>query len=82
MNRRSRHLLVLTVAVVTATIASVAIYRAMLHGMPGRRTREKQRSSWRHPMAIGTSSPSADLKVVSWPAGSPIRRRRRHHETP
>ena len=30
MNRRSRHLVVLTVAVVTAAIASFAVYRAML----------------------------------------------------
>ena len=30
MNRRSRHLVVLTVAVVTAAIASFAVYRALL----------------------------------------------------
>jgi pilus assembly protein CpaB len=72
MNRRSRHLVVLTVAVVTATIASFAVYKA-ISGMPARAAEARQlvvvaaRS-----MAIGTALTAADVKVVSWPAESPI----------
>jgi pilus assembly protein CpaB len=72
MNRRSRHLVVLMVAVVTATIASFAVYKA-ISGMPARAAEARQlvvvaaRS-----MAIGTELTAADVKVVSWPAESPI----------
>jgi pilus assembly protein CpaB len=72
MNRRSRHLVVLMVAVVTATIASFAVYK-LISGMPARAAEARQlvvvaaRS-----MAIGTELAVADVKVVSWPAESPI----------
>jgi len=73
MNLRSRHLLVLTIAVVTATVASAAIYRALLQRPARAQERENQRVVVaKHPMAIGTQLTEADLKVVSWPAESPL----------
>ena len=73
MNRRSRHLLVLTVAVVTATVASLAMYRALLQRPVGAEALPNQRVVVaRRAMAIGTQLTEADLKIVSWPADSPL----------
>jgi pilus assembly protein CpaB len=72
MNRRSRHLVVLMVAVVTAAIASFAVYQ-LIAQMPARAVEAHQsvvvaaRS-----LAIGTELTERDLKVVAWPAGSPV----------
>jgi pilus assembly protein CpaB len=73
MNRRSRHLVVLSVAVVTATIASFAVYRAMLQ-RPARAEGLPNQSVVvaRHAMAIGTAITEQDVKVVSWPGDSPV----------
>jgi len=73
MNRRSRHLIVLLVAVVTAGIASWAVYRALLQQparaqeLPDQAVVVATRS-----MGIGTALTANDLKVVSWPARSPL----------
>lgn len=73
MNRRSRHLVVLTVAVVTATIASFAVYRALLQRPARAQELPNQRVVVvKHAMAIGTQLTESDLKVVSWPADSPL----------
>jgi pilus assembly protein CpaB len=73
MNRRSRHLLVLTVAVVTATVASLAMYRALLQRPAAAQALPNQRVVVaKHAMAIGTQLTEADLKIVSWPAESPL----------
>jgi pilus assembly protein CpaB len=73
MNRRSRHLLVLTIAVVTATVASFAMYRALLQRPAAAQALPNQRVVVaRHPIAIGTQLAEADLKIVSWPAESPL----------
>jgi pilus assembly protein CpaB len=73
MNRRSRHLVVLTVAVVTAAIASFAVYRAML---------QRPASAAEAPhefvvvaarsMAIGTALTDRDVKLVAWPSASRV----------
>ena len=71
MNRRSRHLVVLMVAVVTAGIASFAVYRAMLQRPADAAERAPQfvvvaaRS-----MAIGTELTEQDVKLLAWPAGN------------
>ena len=73
MNRRSRHLVVLMVAVVTAAIASFAVYRAMLQRPADAAERAPQsvvvaaRS-----MAIGTELTEHDVKLVAWPAGNAV----------
>lgn len=73
MNRRSRHLIVLLVAVVTAGIASWAVYRALLQQparaqeLPDQAVVVATRS-----MGIGTALTANDLKVVAWPARSPL----------
>jgi pilus assembly protein CpaB len=73
MNRRSRHLVVLSVAVVTATIASFAIYRALLQRPALAASAPNQPVVVaRHAMAIGTAITEQDVKVVSWPGDSPL----------
>lgn len=73
MNRRSRHLVVLTVAVITAAIASFAVYRAMLQRPADAAERAPQfvvvaaRS-----MAIGTELAEHDVRLVAWPAGNTV----------
>ena len=73
MNRRSRHLIVLLVAVVTAGIASWAVYRALLQQparaqeLPAQAVVIATRS-----MGIGTALTANDVKVVAWPASSPM----------
>jgi pilus assembly protein CpaB len=71
MNRRSRHLVVLMVAVVTAGIASFAVYRAILH-MPARAAEAPHHPVVvaAHSMAIGTELTERDVKVLQWPSGS------------
>ena len=72
MNRRSRHLVVLMLSIVTAGIASFTVYRAVL--------RRPARTADAHlsvvvaarPMPIGTELTEQDVKVLSWSAGNPI----------
>ena len=60
MNRRSRHLVVLMVAVVTATIASFAVYAGDAQACPHAPTQRDSRSSWRHARWLSApSSPSS-----------------------
>ena len=70
MNRRTRHVVVLTIAVITASIASFGVYRAMAQ-MPANRV-ESMASVVvaARPMVIGTAITAKDLKVVAWPSGS------------
>jgi pilus assembly protein CpaB len=70
MNRRTRHLVVLLVAVVTASIASFGVYRAMgqLPARPAERVQSVVVAA--RPLVIGTLLTEADLKVVSWPSNS------------
>jgi pilus assembly protein CpaB len=72
MNRRTRHIVVLAIAVVTASIASFGVYRAMGR-MPARHAEPIQSVVVAaRPMAIGTELTEADLKVVAWPASSVV----------
>ena len=73
MNRRSRHLVVLTVAVFTAAIASFAVYRALLQrprslaDVPHQSVVVAARS-----LPIGTELTENDVKLVAWPAATPV----------
>jgi pilus assembly protein CpaB len=71
MNRRTRHLVVLVVAVVTASIASFGVYRAV-ERMPMRQADAGQRSVVlaARALPIGTQITERDVKVVAWPADS------------
>jgi pilus assembly protein CpaB len=70
MNRRTRHLVVLMIAIVTASIASFGVYRAMAQ-MPAQRVDAMtQVVVAAKPMVIGTSITSKDVKLVAWPASS------------
>jgi pilus assembly protein CpaB len=72
MNRRTRHIVVLAIAIVTASIASFGVFRAMGQ-LPAKQAERVQfvvlaaRS-----MAIGTQLTEADVKVVAWPASSAV----------
>lgn len=73
MNRKSRHLVVLVVAVATATIASVGVYRAV-DKMPVREVPIAHQSVVvaARALPIGTQLTAEDVKIVPWPAGSPV----------
>jgi pilus assembly protein CpaB len=73
MNRRSRHVLVVVVAVVTATIASFGVYRAMerVPGTSGQGGRQAVVVAART-MPIGTELTERDVKVIAFPAGSVV----------
>ena len=72
MNRRSRYLVVLMVAVVTATIASFTVYRAVLQRPVQAADARQFLVVAARPMPIGTELTELDVKVLSWPAGNPI----------
>jgi pilus assembly protein CpaB len=71
MNRRTRHVVVLFVAIVTASIASFGVYRAMAQ-MPIRQLESAHKNVVvaARPMVIGTQLTADDLKLVAWPANS------------
>jgi pilus assembly protein CpaB len=73
MNRRSRHLVVVLVAVITAAIASFGVYRAM-ERVPGEAGQGGRRSVVvaARSMPIGTELTERDVKIVGWPAGSAV----------
>src|SRR6185503_11254996 len=69
MNRRTRHIVVLAVAIVTASLASLGVYRAT-SGLPNASAAPTQipvvvaaRS-----MSIGTPLTERDVRVIMWPA--------------
>jgi pilus assembly protein CpaB len=70
MNRRTRHVIVLMVAVVTAAVASFGVYRAMGQ-LPARQGEPMQAVVVAaRPLVIGTQLTEKDIKLVSWPASS------------
>jgi pilus assembly protein CpaB len=73
MNRRSRHLVVLAVAIVTASIASFGVYRAV-ERMPARQITMAHQTVVvaTRSMAIGTELTEKDVKLIAWPADSPV----------
>ena len=72
MNRRSRHLMVLAIAVMTASVASFGVYRAV-ENMPARQVSAPQPVVVaKRSMAIGTQLSENDVKVIAWPADSPV----------
>jgi pilus assembly protein CpaB len=73
MNRRTRHLVVVAVAVLTATIASFGVYRAMerLPGRPGQGAPHPVVVAARS-LPIGAQLAERDVKVVAWPTGSVV----------
>jgi pilus assembly protein CpaB len=70
MNRRTRHLVVLLIAIVTASIASFGVYRAMAQIPAQRVDSMKSVVVAARPMVIGTAITAKDLKLVEWPASS------------
>lgn len=70
MNRRTRHLVVLLIAIVTASIASFGVYRAMGQ-LPSQRVESmKPVVVAARPMVIGTPITAKDVKLESWPSRS------------
>lgn len=73
MNRGTRTLVVVAIAVAVATLATMAVYRAVQQipvrevEQPGIPVVVAARN-----LPIGTSLSSADLRVASWPARSPV----------
>src|SRR5512145_440111 len=73
MNRRTRHLVMLAVAVVTASIASFGVY-PVVERMPRLQADAGHRSVVlaARALPIGAQITERDIKVVDWPAGSPL----------
>lgn len=73
MNRGTRTLIVIAVAVVVATLATMAVYRAVQQipervvERPGVPVVVAARN-----LPVGTSLSAADLRVAQWPASSPL----------
>jgi pilus assembly protein CpaB len=73
MNRRSRHLMVLAIAIITASIASFGVYRAV-DTMPAKQITDAHQPVVvaKRSMAIGTQLTEQDVKVIAWPAESVV----------
>jgi pilus assembly protein CpaB len=69
MNRRTRHLIVLLVAVVTAAIASFGVFRAMGQ-LPAQADQMQSVVVAARPLVIGSQLTEKDIKLVAWPASS------------
>jgi pilus assembly protein CpaB len=73
MNRRSRTIVVIAVAVISATVASAGVYRAVKR-IPVREVEVAHQFvvlSTR-PLPLGTRLEASDLKRVGWPSSSPL----------
>jgi pilus assembly protein CpaB len=73
MNRRNRHILIVTIAVVTATLASYGIYRAIT-GVPVREV-EVARTFVvvaARSLPPGVRLTANDIRLTAWPSGSPV----------
>jgi pilus assembly protein CpaB len=73
MNRRTRTITALSIALVLASVASLAVYRAIKR-IP---VREVEVANYHvvvaaKPLSMGTRLTAADLKVVAWPSTSPV----------
>lgn len=73
MDRRNRTALVVGVAVILAAVASLGMYRAVSR-MPARTVEAKTVGVVvaLHPLTLGTRLTADDVKVVKWPADSPV----------
>jgi pilus assembly protein CpaB len=73
MNRNTRTIIVLAVAILMAAIASYGVYLAV-KSMPVREVEvaRTQAVVATHPLSVGTLVTKDDLKLVSWPAASPV----------
>jgi len=73
MNRNTRTIIVLAVAIPMAAIASYGVYLAV-KSMPVREVEvaRTQAVVATHPLSVGTLVTKDDLKLVSWPAASPV----------
>jgi pilus assembly protein CpaB len=73
MNRNTRTLIVVAVAVVMASIASFGVYLAV-RSIPERRVEIAQRQTLVavHEIPVGTLLTPDDVKLVPWPAANPV----------
>jgi pilus assembly protein CpaB len=73
MNRNTRTLIVLVVAVLMASIASYGVYMAV-RSMPVREVEiaRTQAVVAARPLQVGTLVTKDDVKIVPWPAASPV----------
>jgi pilus assembly protein CpaB len=73
MNRRNRHIVIVAVAVVTATLASAGIYRAVTR-IPVREVEVAKTYVVvaARPLPPGVRLTAQDIRLAAWPSGSPI----------
>ena len=73
MNRSTRHILVLSLAVLTAGVAAFGVYRAITQ-IPVREVEVAHQFVVvaARPMPLGTRLAATDVKRVAWPSSSPL----------
>ena len=73
MNRHTRTVVVVAIALVTAAIASLGMFR-VLSAMPARQAAVETVDAVvaAHPLRLGTRLTKDHIKVIKWPAGSPV----------
>ena len=73
MNRTTRTIVVITIAVAVAALASFGLYRVIQH-MPVREVevRSLYQVAATHDLAMGSRITKDDVKLVAWPASSPV----------
>ena len=73
MNRNTRTVIVLVVAILMAAIASYGVYLAV-KAMPVKEVEvvRTQAVVATHPLSVGTLVTKDDLKLVPWPAANPV----------
>jgi pilus assembly protein CpaB len=73
MNRNTRTIVVLVIAVLMAAVAALGVYLAV-RSMPVREVEiaRTQAVVATHPMSVGTLVTKDDLKLVAWPAATPV----------
>jgi len=73
MNRSNRTLLVFLLSVLIAGVASMFVYRAV-QAIPVREVEVKsyQVAVAARPLPVGTMLTASDVRLVAWPAGSPV----------
>src|SRR5437762_4585743 len=73
MNRRTRTIFVVSVAVISATVASASVYRAVKR-IPVREVEVAHQFvvMSARPLPLGRRLDASDLKRVGWPSSSPL----------
>ena len=77
MNRNTRTIIVLAVALAVAGVASYAVYVAVQRATPKEEVAQAACRGRGKPLPVGTLLTADDVKLVVWPSSNPIPARSR-----